>query len=75
MTSGRSETIAKSGTQPITKQSVGLSVAELEILRDRILLELKLGKQATGYKAKALIIEFKQDTTASTHKFQPFLGV
>lgn len=42
--------IAKSGTQPIAKQSVGLPVAELEILRDRILLELKLGKQAAGYK-------------------------
>jgi hypothetical protein len=26
-------------------------LAELEILRDRVLLELKLGKQAPGYKA------------------------
>ena len=35
----------------ITEQSVGLPmVAELEILRDRVLSELKLGKQAPGYK-------------------------
>nr|MDZ8287723.1 hypothetical protein [Nostoc sp. ChiSLP01] len=32
------------------KQSVGLAIEELEILRDRILSQLKLGKQATGYK-------------------------
>lgn len=33
------------------RQSVGLlTIRELEILRDRILSELKLGKQATGYK-------------------------
>ena len=33
------------------KQSVGLPmVAELEILRDHVLSELKLGKQASGYK-------------------------
>jgi hypothetical protein len=35
----------------ITKQPVALPmVAELEILRDRVLSELKLGKQAPGYK-------------------------
>ncbi len=33
------------------RQSVGLpTIRELEILRDRIMSELKLGKQATGYK-------------------------
>lgn len=32
------------------QQSVGLAIEELEILRDRILSQLKLGKQATGYK-------------------------
>ncbi|MBD2566032.1 MULTISPECIES: hypothetical protein [Nostoc] len=32
------------------KQSVGLAIEELEILRDRILSQLKLGTQATGYK-------------------------
>lgn len=43
--------IAYGGAQPIAKQSVALPmVAELEILRDRILSELKLGKQAPGYK-------------------------
>lgn len=31
-------------------QLVGLPVAELEILRDRVLSQLKLGKQASGYK-------------------------
>lgn len=42
--------IAKNAPQPIAKQSVGLPVASLEILRDRVLSELKLGKQAPGYK-------------------------
>ncbi|MCC5620791.1 hypothetical protein [Nostoc sp. CHAB 5715] len=43
--------IAKSAPQPIAKQSVGLpTVRELEILRDHVLSELKLGKQAPGYK-------------------------
>ena len=32
------------------KQSVELAIEEIEILRDRVLSELKLGKQATGYK-------------------------
>jgi hypothetical protein len=33
------------------RQSVALpTISELEILRDRVLSELKLGKQATGYK-------------------------
>jgi hypothetical protein len=33
------------------RQSVGLpTIRELEILRDHILSQLKLGKQATGYK-------------------------
>ncbi|MEH2181765.1 MAG: hypothetical protein V7K56_22245 [Nostoc sp.] len=33
------------------RQSVGLpTISELEILRDRVLSKLKLGKQATGYK-------------------------
>ncbi|MGF1939464.1 MAG: hypothetical protein RM347_034855 [Nostoc sp. ChiQUE02] len=32
------------------QQFVGLATEELEILRDRILSQLKLGKQATGYK-------------------------
>jgi hypothetical protein len=42
--------IAKNAPQPIANQETGLSVASLEILRDRILSELKLGKQAPGYK-------------------------
>lgn len=42
--------IAKNAPQPIAKQSVGLPVASLEILRDRVLSEMKLGKQAPGYK-------------------------
>ncbi|MGH7998235.1 MAG: hypothetical protein ACREPR_02070 [Brasilonema sp.] len=43
--------IAYNGAQPIAKQSVGLPiVAEIEILRERVLSELKLGKQAPGYK-------------------------
>ncbi|MBL1200631.1 MAG: hypothetical protein FWK04_16440 [Nostoc sp. GBBB01] len=43
--------IAYGGAQPIAKQSVRLpTVRELEILRDHVLSELKLGKQAPGYK-------------------------
>ncbi|MEA5625783.1 hypothetical protein [Nostoc sp. UHCC 0251] len=34
----------------VAEQSVGLAIEELEILRVRVLSELKLGKQATGYK-------------------------
>ncbi|RCJ33888.1 hypothetical protein A6770_40975 [Nostoc minutum NIES-26] len=32
------------------KQSVGLAIEELEILRDHVLSKLKLGTQASGYK-------------------------
>ena len=39
-----------------TKQSVGLAIEELEILRDRVLSELKLGKQATGYKTAQKVL-------------------
>jgi hypothetical protein len=42
--------IAKNAPQTVANQETGLSVASLEILRDRILSELKLGKQAPGYK-------------------------
>ncbi|AFZ28190.1 hypothetical protein Cylst_6230 [Cylindrospermum stagnale PCC 7417] len=43
--------IASGRVQPIAKQSVELPmVASLEILRDRVLSELKLGKQASRYK-------------------------
>ncbi|MBW4561653.1 MAG: hypothetical protein KME32_10950 [Mojavia pulchra JT2-VF2] len=42
--------IAYGGAQPIAKQSVKLPVAELKILRDHVLSELKLRKQAPGYK-------------------------
>jgi hypothetical protein len=39
------------------KQSVGLpTIRELEILRDRVLSELKLGKQATGYKTAQKVL-------------------
>ncbi|BAY21173.1 hypothetical protein NIES2100_09220 [Calothrix sp. NIES-2100] len=38
------------------KQSVGLAIEELEILRDRILSQLKLGKQATGYKTAQKVL-------------------
>ncbi|MBN3945006.1 MAG: hypothetical protein HWQ38_00310 [Nostoc sp. NMS7] len=39
------------------KQPVGLPpTSELEILRDRILSELKLGKQATGYKTAQKVL-------------------
>jgi len=39
------------------KQSVELPrVVELEILRDRILSQLKLGKQATGYKTAQKVL-------------------
>ncbi|MFN6501532.1 MAG: hypothetical protein RMX65_031695 [Nostoc sp. DedQUE01] len=39
------------------RQSVALTrVVELEILRDRILSELKLGKQATGYKTAQKVL-------------------
>ncbi|MDZ7968798.1 MAG: hypothetical protein RM368_28265 [Nostoc sp. DedSLP03] len=35
----------------VPKQSVGLpTIRELEILHDRVLSKLKLGKQASGYK-------------------------
>jgi len=42
--------ISQSGTQSIAKQSVGLAVAEFEILRDRVLSEMKLGYLAPGHK-------------------------
>ncbi|MBX9256948.1 hypothetical protein H1Q63_23980 [Desmonostoc muscorum CCALA 125] len=42
--------IAKNAPQTVANQETGLSVASLEILRDRLLSELKLGKQAPGYK-------------------------
>ncbi|MBD2254802.1 hypothetical protein [Nostoc parmelioides] len=32
------------------------TVRELEILRDRVLSELKLGKQATGYKTAQKVL-------------------
>jgi hypothetical protein len=39
------------------KQSVGLPpTSELEILRDRVLSELKLGKQASGYKTAQKVL-------------------
>lgn len=39
------------------KQSVGLPpIRELEFLRDRILSQLKLGKQATGYKTAQKVL-------------------
>jgi hypothetical protein len=38
------------------KQSVGLAIEKLEILRDRVLSELKLGKQATGYKTAQKVL-------------------
>ncbi|WP_442946780.1 hypothetical protein [Nostoc sp. WHI] len=39
------------------KQPVGLPpIRELEILRDRILSQLKLGKQATGYKTAQKVL-------------------
>ena len=38
------------------KQSVELAIEELEILRDRILSQLKLGKQATGYKTAQKVL-------------------
>ncbi|KOP26571.1 hypothetical protein AMR41_09710 [Hapalosiphon sp. MRB220] len=39
------------------RQSVALpTISELEILRDRILSELKLGKQATGYKTAQKVL-------------------
>ncbi|WP_242054331.1 hypothetical protein [Nostoc sp. FACHB-888] len=39
------------------KQSVGLpTVKELEILRDRVLSELKLGTQASGYKTAQKVL-------------------
>lgn len=39
------------------KQPVGLPpTSELEILRDRILSQLKLGKQATGYKTAQKVL-------------------
>jgi hypothetical protein len=39
------------------KHSVGLpKVSELEILRDRVLSELKLGKQASGYKTAQKVL-------------------
>jgi hypothetical protein len=38
------------------KQSVGLAIEELEILRDHVLSELKLGKQATGYKTAQKVL-------------------
>ncbi|WP_306297086.1 hypothetical protein [Nostoc sp. C057] len=39
------------------KDSVGLlTVRELEILRDHVLFELKLGKQATGYKTAQKVL-------------------
>ncbi|NEU79668.1 hypothetical protein [Nostoc sp. UIC 10630] len=42
---------------PSERQSVGLpTISELEILRDRVLSELKLGKQATGYKTAQKIL-------------------
>jgi hypothetical protein len=42
--------ISQSGTQSIAKQSVGLAVAEFEILRDRVLSEMKLGYLAPDHK-------------------------
>ncbi len=33
------------------RKAIAFSQIELELLRDRILLDLKLGKQAPGYKA------------------------
>lgn len=33
------------------RKAIAFSQVELELLRDRILLDLKLGKQAPGYKA------------------------
>lgn len=38
------------------KQSVGLAIEELEILRERVLSQLKLGKQATGYKTAQKVL-------------------
>ncbi|QLE52861.1 hypothetical protein FD724_33390 (plasmid) [Nostoc sp. C057] len=39
------------------RQSVALpTIRELEILRDRVLSELKLGKQATGYKTAQKVL-------------------
>ena len=39
------------------RQSVELpNISELEILRDRVLSELKLGKQATGYKTAQKVL-------------------
>lgn len=39
------------------RQSVALpTISELEILRDRVLSELKLGKQATGYKTAQKVL-------------------
>jgi hypothetical protein len=42
---------------PSEIQSVGLpTISELEIVRDRVLSELKLGKQATGYKTAQKVL-------------------
>ncbi|MBN4004205.1 hypothetical protein [Nostoc sp. LPT] len=51
----------------IAKQSVGLpTVRELEILRDHVLFELKLGKQAPGYKtAQKALNRFISELIAS----------
>ncbi|WP_017313973.1 hypothetical protein [Mastigocladopsis repens] len=47
----RQEDFHQTSNPVITEQSIALPmVAELEILRDRVLSELKLGKQAPGYK-------------------------
>ena len=49
------------------RQSVRLpTISELEILRDRVLSELKLGKQATGYKtAQKVLNRFSNETISS----------
>ncbi|GAB1539656.1 hypothetical protein NUACC21_23230 [Scytonema sp. NUACC21] len=49
------------------RQSIGLpTIRELEILRDRILSQLKLGKQATGYKtAQKALNRFITELTRS----------